>query len=68
MPALTTTGKSLKDIGLQEYEIALTEPLHDLKNVILHIFEGLQSICYQNKALGKMVIKFSRNTLGKPKN
>ena len=38
-PALLCTGRS-EDV-IADYEDAMTEPLHDFKNVINHVFEEL---------------------------
>ena len=34
---MLTTGESLESLGINQYEIAFCEPLHDLKNIITNI-------------------------------
>lgn len=41
LPALITTGLTLREIGIPHYEIANCEPLHDLKNCIFNLLTEL---------------------------
>lgn len=41
LPALLSQGETLNSLSLHWYEIIMTEPLHDLKNLICNILDEL---------------------------
>ena len=57
-------GHTLEDLGMEEYEIALCEPLHDLKNLINVIFDEVYNQI-KNKELKKLVMDFCTRYTGK---
>lgn len=38
---MLSTQLSAEEAGLESYEVSLTEPMHDLKNLITHILQEL---------------------------
>ena len=48
---------SFEDLGMDEYEVALCEPLHDLKNLINVIFDEVYNQT-KNKELRQLVMDF----------
>ena len=63
LPALLTTGLTLKEIGCPLYEISQCEPLHDLKNLITHLMNELPHQI-EDGTLKNRVKEFCQETLG----
>ena len=63
LPALLTEGHSIHELGLDEYEIATCEPLHDLKNLINLIFDEVHWQV-NNKRLQKSLKQFCEEYKG----
>ena len=57
-------GHTLEDLGMEEYEEALCEPLHHLKNLINVIFDKVYNQI-KNKELRKVVMDFCPCYTGK---
>ena len=43
LPAVCACGKTLEELNLDRYEVTHCDPLHDFKNVIVHLFDELPS-------------------------
>ena len=64
MPALLSTGLSLEEIGCPDYEIAVCEPLHDIKNMVHHILTELPDQIRKPELKAK-IKAFCKDTLGR---
>lgn len=63
LPAILTTGCSLKEVGCERYEVALCDPLHDFKNLICHLLTELPHHV-QDAQLKLEISKFTKAALG----
>lgn len=72
LPAVCACGKTLEELGLEMYEVTHCDPLHDFKNVIVHLLEELpfqindpdikkeiRHFCSSSMGMCRLCVKFS---------
>ena len=63
-PVLLSPPLTAEEIGIENYEISLTEPMHDLKNLITHILTELPHHI-EDSTLQKVIKEFCGKVLSK---